>query len=609
MNKQLINLWLVVAFFTMGLLSSCSKDKEQEPQPTQSGETLMLSLNLEATVENDGLRALEFQTGVNTLNQYVPFPKFTNGQLVPVHTIIRGNNNAYGVATINWKYSADKGRLILETRDPGNEITIANFNNDTEWYVSGLIGGVLEGTKVKFATPKRTLKGLTDAQIRTEGTSLGNLDVPYALGWTKLKLHTQEGNSFKVADASVGVFKPRGAFIGYKLGNKLTDGYTFTPTGFVVRSDAFGDMGEFELNAAPVAGKLPSWTEATPTSMMSYTFETPVSQPYASDANKVSDLTYYAWVIPTRLAESGGLATASNRIILKGTSSKYSSAPEKDYTKMYFTDYLVPTVTKGKVSHGRVHRMTARATERVGLPIEYVTERNVNATGDGFVTDDLIQDQATMGFFGFNDAVAKFTNISIGGKDYYLPSALKMSTALGGAAASLGLDFSVAKDYDVKEDVDFYGLPEQASALYRVKDEYTAYAIRHVWDENAFRSAYRYRFLDLGDPAKAHLEVSVLHLGAGFSGDITTVQNYAESVWDNAFKRKLPLTGYYGFGNVRMNHYSRALLWSSSLIIPGTARFYAARHTVDEKRITPYHSSGMNNRIPVRLWKKHLDEQ
>lgn len=381
MNKKISKLWLAAVVLSSGLLASCNKDSVQEPNSSsQSGASVTLSLNLEASVENEAMRSLAFQTGVNTLNQYVPIPKFTDGQLVPVHTIIKGSNGAYGIKTLNWKYSSAKGRLILETRDSGNEFPISNFNNDAEWFVSGVIGGTLEGTKVKFDAPTRTLKGLTDGQIRSEGTDMGNLDIPYAFGWTKLSLHTLEGNSFKVADASPAVFQPRGAFIGYKLGNNQSNNYTFSATGFTVTSDAFGDKGSFDLNGTPTSGKLPVWTESDPISTMNYTLDIQPSS-YPSDPNKVSDLTYYAWVMPTRAAESGTIVTASNRIMLKGQSSKYDADQSKDYTKTYFTDYLVPTATKGKVSHGRVHRMTARATERVALPIEYVTEYNLAGGG------------------------------------------------------------------------------------------------------------------------------------------------------------------------------------------------------------------------------------
>lgn len=598
--KRTSKLWLAVFLAAVGF-TSCSQDERQDPT-LSSGQSGTVSLNLEARVENDALRGVDFEIGLNTLNQLVPTPKFTEGQLVPVHTIIKGNNGAFGVKTINWKYNATRGRLVLETRDAGNEISIANFNNDTDWYVSGVIGGTLDGTKVKIDHPTRVLKGVTVAN----GSDLGNIEVPYAFGWTKLKLHTLEGSSFKVGDATPVVFKPRGAFIGYKLGNKQAKGYTFTPTGFTVYSDAFSDKGLFELNTAPVAGSLPSWTEASPEGAMNYSFEAPVSSPYVSDDNAVSEQTYYAWVMPTSAAESGTVATAQNRILLKGTSSN----PDTDYTKIYLTDYAVGAATGGKVIHGRVHRMTARATQRLGLPIEYVVDRNLDKDGTGFVGDDLVHDNTVMGYFTYADAVARFSNIQIGGVDYFLPSALEQATALG-AQNNLSIPFhSGPNDYDRnKERARFYNTDVVTRATYRVVDEKTAYAIRHTWGTNEFRSAYRYRYvLNNSDRKTNHLEISVLYLGPDFTGSIDDIVAREESDWsDKGITKKFPLTGYYG-GPTYTDVYIRALLWSSTSLSVDSlnAAFFEAIWKDTFKKIQPHHSSVAANKMTVRLFKKNL---
>ena len=44
----------------------------------------------------------------------------------------------------------------------------------------------------------------------------------------------------------------------------------------------------------------------------------------------------------------------------------------------------------------------------------------MNPAGDGFVTS--LTDCTESGYFTFDDAVAQFTNITIGGKQYHLPS-------------------------------------------------------------------------------------------------------------------------------------------------------------------------------------------
>lgn len=71
------------------------------------------------------------------------------------------------------------------------------------------------------------------------------------------------------------------------------------------------------------------------------------------------------------------------RVMLKGTSSRPETPTYKDYTNAWFTDYTTSgKATQGKVIQGRVHPLTAKATHRVVLPIEYVTDYNL-AGGEG----------------------------------------------------------------------------------------------------------------------------------------------------------------------------------------------------------------------------------
>ena len=53
-------------------------------------------------------------------------------------------------------------------------------------------------------------------------------------------------------------------------------------------------------------------------------------------------------------------------------------------------------------------------------PLAYVAEYNINKTGDGFVTDKYATNVS--GYYNFDDAIAKFSNIVIDGEAYYLPS-------------------------------------------------------------------------------------------------------------------------------------------------------------------------------------------
>lgn len=56
---------------------------------------------------------------------------------------------------------------------------------------------------------------------------------------------------------------------------------------------------------------------------------------------------------------------------------------------------------------------------KVTIPLEYVAEYNVNQEGIGFAND---QANGSSGYFTWDDAVSKFSAISIDGADYHLPS-------------------------------------------------------------------------------------------------------------------------------------------------------------------------------------------
>lgn len=217
-----------------------------------------------------------------------------------------------------------------------------------------------------------------------------------------------------------------------------------------------------------------------------------------------------------------------------------------------------------------------------------------------------------MGYFNFDEAKARFSNIQIGGVDYFLPNALEQATALGAQTSHpVGFVQSVYPFVYTRnlEAASLYDTQVRTQAIYRILDEKTAYAIRHTWGTNEFRSAYRYRYvLNNSDQKTNHLEISVLYLGPDFTGSIDDIVAREESDWsDKGITKKFPLTGYYG-GRIYTDVYVRALLWSSTSLSVDSSHvaFFEAiwRNTV--KKIQPHHSSVASNKMTVRLFKKNL---
>lgn len=333
------------------------------------------------------MRAINYKLGKNTDGQLIPMPQFTDNQSVEVHTILKSSNGVYKAQTLTWRYDLKTNKLIL--KKDTHSISIPGFNNDAgvKWYISGIIGGTLApGTTQVSFKGTRVLQGTEG----NEGDIIEGLDVPYTFGWTELSIDTKSSKDNNgsylyayIKEGSQIKFSPRGALIAYKLGNALISGpYTFTPTGFTVGSNAWGDQGTFELNTSiPTSNPstvMPTWIESPTESSMYYTFATGYAPGDIAHGSKASR-TYYAWVMPYATQPT----KAEARVMLKGSSSLPETLTYKDHTKVYFTDYTPKASgSQGKVSSGKVHQLAANATYRLVLPIEYVTEYNL-AGGPG----------------------------------------------------------------------------------------------------------------------------------------------------------------------------------------------------------------------------------
>lgn len=370
-------------------LSSCSQDASDVQGSATGGETVTFRLDVEVSVDDEQARLIDHKLGRNAQGQLVPMPQFADKEEVKVHTILKSSTGIVAVKTLKWRYDAAKKKLVLKQTD-GHDIEVSGFNNDngTKWYISGLIDDAslfVSGTKVGFMGT-RVLKGV-DGNV---GDALGSIAVPYAFGWTELTINTSSPKdnqaSYKYAEvpASKNVkFQPLGSLIAVKIGTNQSAGdYTFTPKGFHLYSNAWSDYGSFELNTPIPASEpekaLPTWEDEPCGDGVYYTFASG-EEPGTIAHNQTAAKTYYVWVMPRRRVSA---ASANVRVMLTGTSSRPQTATYRDYTNVWFTDYRVKISSRGKVTPGRVHALTVKATQRLALPIEYVAEYNL-AGGEG----------------------------------------------------------------------------------------------------------------------------------------------------------------------------------------------------------------------------------
>lgn len=390
MKMQKLFRYCFAFVLSAGVFASCSQDaSDGDVSATGGGETVRLSLSAEVSVENEQSRAINYKLGQNANGEIVPLPQFEDNQEVEVHTILKSSRGTTAVKTLKWKYDATKKKLVLGPTDTdiskdANNIPVSGFNNDggTKWYISGLIGGTLSGTTVSFEGT-RSVKGVAG----NAGDALGSLNVPYAFGWTEVTINTKSTKDAGTASyryASVPAeaklkFKPLGTLIAVKLGSKQRNGaYGFTPEGFSLSSNVWGDRGSFNLSTGTTPNALPEWTESSAAGSMFYSFASDEDKPGTIADSQLAGKTYYVWVMPHK---SAATTDARVRVTMRGKSTD-TSRSYYGSVRTWFTDYKPSTSTQGKVTSGRVQSLRAMATHTFLLPIEYVTDYNL-AGGEG----------------------------------------------------------------------------------------------------------------------------------------------------------------------------------------------------------------------------------
>lgn len=354
-----------IFLLSLSLATGCSKDTSRLDEPTSQVDenTHSVSLSMSLLVEDESFRALDYDLRKNGKGQLVPMPIFTDKQKVPVHTMIKGSNGAIAAKTLDWTYDAKTKTLRLKHGDEGNNFSLADFNheNGRKWYVTGMIGGSLGPDHSVIVIPTKDLRAISNLNDQ-----LGSYDIPYAFPWTELELHVtgeKEGSSYKEAYVTPLVtFKPQGAFIKYQLGNNQQDATnpSFTPSGFTVSSNDFGDQGKFNLNTKPQVGGMPQWVPEVCGAAMTYTL---VGNKETIAHGTKGQKYYYAWVMP----ENSDIVRTT--VIVRG-----ETTGETSLTKAFFTDYKA---NSKNTKNGLVHLLSASVSKPVYIPAEYVTEYNL----------------------------------------------------------------------------------------------------------------------------------------------------------------------------------------------------------------------------------------
>ena len=159
-----------------------------------------------------------------------------------------------------------------------------------------------------------------------------------------------------------------------------------------------------------------------------------------------------------------------------------------------YTVYVVLVDKDGQYSDvQKVTVTTLSVNQAVTLPLAYLAEYNVNPEGTDFVTT---QDLDVSGYFSYEDAVEKFTSITIAGKKYHLPSKEEWMAILPASAEPDHVSFSEQRTHsDIREDVSIAGESVSSTNDYQSNGSGSVYALRYKGTN--FVSAWRYEYTTL----------------------------------------------------------------------------------------------------------------
>lgn len=183
----------------------------------------------------------------------------------------------------------------------------------------------------------------------------------------------------------------------------------------------------------------------------------------------------------------------------------------------------------------------ATASVRPKMPLEYLAERSMGASG--FVSSQ--QNFGEIQYFSWEDAVARFSHISIDGKGYHLATMEEWKGIVTGANLGWRADSPrLESANNVSEQITINGVTKIYFSDYRA-ESHLCYGLRYQDATNEMLCAVRYQYVVGSD--MNYLVITSRYLGIEFLGDIGTISQ--ESFWTaNAADdvvRSLPALGNY----------------------------------------------------------------
>ena len=209
----------------------------------------------------------------------------------------------------------------------------------------------------------------------------------------------------------------------------------------------------------------------------------------------------------------------------------------------------------------KVEFTTLSVDQAVTLPLAYLAEYNVNAEGTDFVTT---QDLDVSGYFSYEDAVEKFTNVTIAGKKYHLPSKEEWMAILPTSAEPDYVNFSEQRTHnDVQEDVKIAGESISSTNDYQSNGSGSVYALRYKGTNFVSAWSYEYTTLNGGRVMKITCR-SLLNKGTLPTLEEISASKFWEANNGNDIVRYFPAAGFIDSEDEPFGESSAGYYWSST---------------------------------------------
>lgn len=175
---------------------------------------------------------------------------------------------------------------------------------------------------------------------------------------------------------------------------------------------------------------------------------------------------------------------------------------------------------------------------QVKLPLEYIAEYNVNPEGTAFVSTNATN---ISGYYSFDEAVEKFTDVTIEGKKYHLPSKEEWLAIVPESESYLRFA-KTSKFTDISETVMVGGKSITSTNDYCSTGNNVAYGLRYKGTD--FLSAWRYEYTKEGDAQVMKITCRPLNNGnAQISIDEIAKADFWSLNRENDIVRVFPTSG------------------------------------------------------------------